>query len=812
MYDIFQDRKYKDKNTGEMKRGFWFLHQFKDIEDVFNDTSKILNGMPEDQRVNLHFTTHLSDRTKESAHKVRGNWSGQHMVPIDIDEIDQKDIEGIIQTVLPILKVNYDEVPIVSSGHGLHIYILTSNFIDKDTFKTWKPYYAALCTKINEALILNGLSGKCDPGPWRPHATLRLPNTINKKEGLEPVKATIIQNKITRYNYLLPDIVDIPRGLAGGESIPKSALLRLPSADTQSVLDKCNFLKWMRKYPNKVSEDKWFAGLSVLAFLDNGRDLCHEYSQGHNNYSAEEVELKVEHIKNSNFGPRTCADIHSRFTDPSVPSPCLQCDYHCDNQVGTPYRIQGENYIETSKTKFHQFKITKEGIITIKETKPSYEDVCRQFKKENEYLTTEDGNVWIYEDSHWSMISAASFRYFTKECWGDLWKPRKHSECWEYLTTSYPAPYNFFGNTAGKFNFQNGVLDFETGELSPHSTNHGFTYILPYDYDKDATCPRYDQFMDEITLGDKDLEAILDEFAGYGLSGSPNNFGKALMLHGYGANGKSVWIKVMKAVAGYGNYSNLLLSQLNDPESCKELVGKLFNIAEETPRYLKDSEKFKNFVTGGPYTVNMKYRPSFVVEENKTKLIMSCNELPNSGDLTHGLSRRMLIVPFQNRFTVGKNADINLDEKLAQELPGIFNRVVQGYQRLVSNNRFTESKKSWEALSEYKVSQNSVAAFVDECLEVTSEENETGYAVTQLYGYYINWIKVNQIPNKVTKTNFGKQLNVLTGKPAKIRKVNGRSIRFRTGIKMFTPEGKPIIHTIINDQGEIVDNNDFNFA
>jgi putative DNA primase/helicase len=78
------------------------------------------------------------------------------------------------------------------------------------------------------------------------------------------------------------------------------------------------------------------------------------------------------------------------------------------------------------------------------------------------------------------------------------------------------------------------------------------------------------------------------------------------------------------------------------------------------------------------------------------------NELPKTNDTSNGYFRRFLIAPFPVEIPKNK-----IDPKLASkiissELPGIMNWVLQGRERLLKQNAFTESRVMANALDDYK--------------------------------------------------------------------------------------------------------------
>lgn len=782
-------KRHEFKKDGREIVHFPLVKRFSDIEDVFNNADELLDGIPKDQRVNYYFTVNQVDVDPDQPDKARKVWVAQDIIPIDIDDPDLDKLEETIQTILPVLKVNYLDVAIICSGNGIQIFIKTTKSFDKDKFKEWRPYYKELCAKVNKALRDKELDGHMDPAVWSDNRIMRLPNTINKKKGRPPKETYVIQSNLTPLDYELPNIVDLPPGLTS-ESINKAALKRLPPADTEAVLSECEFLKWMKDNPNEVNEEQWFAGLSVLSFLENGRSLCHEYSEGHRDYSYDETDYKYEHIRNSDTGPRTCKDIEDRF--PQNASPCLECPHYCKPEVASPYRIQGKGYIETINTKFHEFNVLKDGQQKIKKTQPSFEDVKRYFSKKHEYVSDENGNIWIFNKTHWELFPYSKFRVWVKQhCFEDLYRELKAKEAFQYLTTDNPVDEEFFQSTEGMFNFQNGVLNFEDMSFQASSSNFGFTYTLPYEYDPEAECPQFKKFMKDVTCGDNLVSHAIMEFVAYSFSGMKCKLQKALILHGTGANGKSVLVNVIQALAGKDAYSTLLLSDLENPERRSHLIGKLFNIAEESPRYMRSPETFKNLVTGGDYVVNQKYRDSYTITNNRTKLIFSCNELPATGDLSYGLIRRMLIVPFDALFVEGHNADPDIVEKLLEELPGIFNLVVRAYSRIVKKNKFTNSASIQEAVNAYKHEQNPLAGFVYERME-KSEEQEQYYSNDDIYKIYMDYCDEFRMKSRMNKTSFGKQLTLILKAKSDVVKINGRPTRGRNHVRIFDKDMKMI--------------------
>jgi putative DNA primase/helicase len=276
--------------------------------------------------------------------------------------------------------------------------------------------------------------------------------------------------------------------------------------------------------------------------------------------------------------------------------------------------------------------------------------------------------------------------------------------------------------------------------MSEHNQKFGFRYILPYQYVPGAKAPRFEKFLDEITCNRKDMAQVLLEFMGYALSNSSCYAEKALILYGEGSNGKSTFMEVLKALAGKDNYASLSLTALNKDTKRYMIDGKLFNIGEETSvKALGESEVFKTMVTGGEIDVKKLYSQDYTIK-NRCKLIMACNELPKSADRSEGLYRRMILVPFDAKFTE-ESKDPHMKEKLVEELPGIFNMCVEAYRRLKANKyQFTQSIALMEAMESYRVENDNVLQWINERFQFTGQDEDFWFK-DDMYDDYAKFCK-----------------------------------------------------------------------
>src|SRR5215217_1330851 len=106
---------------------------------------------------------------------------------------------------------------------------------------------------------------------------------------------------------------------------------------------------------------------------------------------------------------------------------------------------------------------------------------------------------------------------------------------------------------------------------------------------------------------------------------------------------------------------------------------------------------------------------------NHAKLIFSANAVPGSNDRTYAFYRRWLIIPFEKTFNGeagNPKPDLALRDTLKAELPGILNYALEGACRLYAKGDFTETEHTRKAKADYQRSNDSVEAFVEECVDI----------------------------------------------------------------------------------------------
>ena len=724
------------------------------LEEFFRNYDAILNTIPKEKHTNLYYTIAQCQEGKNRT-LVR-----QTAIQFDIDgceePLEKAHIDKYIAIFDQFLGVERSNYPIIMSGHGLQMivpmteqhYIHNSKYFDE-----FRSYYGWVADQLNHNFELNGLTGKADKAVWSKGRLMRMPNTINDKssKGLPPVDTYFIENGWREYDF---DLVVKSRFLQVDPSdmYHDNVLARsYGKPDGKAVLAGCDFLKYCKDNPNDISEPQWYAMLGVLARLEKGKDLCHEYSGGYASYTQWKTDLKIEQAL-ARSGPRLCKSIHNMWPG------CEDCAYN--GKIKTPLQIKSEGHISSEHTGFHTEIINMAGVVT--KRKPNYPDLVKYFGKQHEFFScklTED--IYIYNGSHWEGVPDTYLKEFATKHFNPSATVAMMKEFVGVIKSANYASTDLFFSSPNLVNFRNGTLDINSGKLSEHGADFYRTVTLPFDYNPQAICPRFDKFMDEI-LPDKDVQSLILEFFGYCLSGAPARIGqKALLLIGGGANGKSVLLSCLRSLAGNDAYTSISMGKnFENPFNLDLLKNKLFNISEETPATKSAlGEQFKNLVSGGEALASKKGKTPYKLKNN-AKLIICGNKLPAYlSDTSHGLMRRLLPVHFEKQFD-RKSRDNGLETTLERETAGIFNRVYSAYKSWLKNREFTEPVMVAESIAQYREETDNVYSFATKMM---LDKPDSFVTSMLLFERYREWCEVMG-ERQESMQGFIKRLKVLLPK------------------------------------------------
>ena len=324
--------------------------------------------------------------------------------------------------------------------------------------------------------------------------------------------------------------------------------------------------------------------------------------------------------------------------------------------------------------------------------------------------------------------------------------------------------------------FENGLFDLINNELIPFSPDKIITNKFHWNYNPDAYSELADKVLNKISCNDKQIRALLEEVIGYCFY-RRNELGKAFILTGDKSNGKSTYLAMIQNLLGYDNISSLDLKELDQRFKTAELFGKTANIGDDIgDEFIPNPAIFKKIVTGERISVERKGRDPFEFNPY-AKLLFSANAIPRIKDDTGAVQRRLIIVPFDARFSPNDpDFDPYIKHKLmrAEVMEYLIALGVKGLQRVLINRKFTQSEKIQKAIDEYEENNNPIIGFFKECeIEEFPIENEP---TNKVYKRYQEYCLANSL-QPMSNIKFSKQVNRMLDFHVIDKSINGKKNR-----------------------------------
>lgn len=264
--------------------------------------------------------------------------------------------------------------------------------------------------------------------------------------------------------------------------------------------------------------------------------------------------------------------------------------------------------------------------------------------------------------------------------------------------------------------FTNGLYNIKDSSFRDFTPDVVITNKIPWPYNPAAYSELLDHTLDRLACNDPEVRALLEEMVGYCLY-RRNELGKAFILIGDKSNGKSTFLHVVKNMLGDSNIASLDLKELGDRFKTAELFGKLANIGDDIgDEFIANASVFKKLVTGDRVNVERKGQDPFEFN-NYAKFLFSANNIPRMKDKTGAVQRRLVIVPFDAKFTPN-DPDFRpfIKDELCEQ-DSMEYLIVLGLKALKSvlgKAQFTTSKRVQGQLDEYEQNNNPIIGFIQE--------------------------------------------------------------------------------------------------
>jgi P4 family phage/plasmid primase-like protien len=330
------------------------------------------------------------------------------------------------------------------------------------------------------------------------------------------------------------------------------------------------------------------------------------------------------------------------------------------------------------------------------------------------------------------------------------------------------------------FNCLDGTINLKNGALRPHDPADTITKLAPVHYDPDATCPRFDAFLERI-IPDANVRAFLQRAVGYSLTGETSEQ-CLLFLHGSGANGKSTFLAILQEL--FGDYGCQAAPELLEatktsrhPTELADLFGARLVATIEVDEGRQMAESLVKQMTGGDRMKARFMRENFFEFSPTHKIFLAANHKPAVRGDDEGIWRRIHLVPFGVTIPAAAR-DKNIVAKLRQELPGILHWALRGCLQW-QNSGLGVPEAVARATASYRAEQDALGAFLSECCVVSIGEWVPSAWLRECYE---NWCK-ERGDKPLTGSGFGDRLRD-KGCETKSGRSGDRVVRGWAGVRL----------------------------
>jgi len=386
-----------------------------------------------------------------------------------------------------------------------------------------------------------------------------------------------------------------------------------------------------------------------------------------------------------------------------------------------------------------------------------------------------------WNGQYWKKVSENYIGNILNNILADEVTSRRINETIELIKRETNVDIDRFNQNRHRLVLKNGTLDIADWKnpifySDKYYKNDYATIQLNVNYDENAQYDNFKKYLTTTFDADKERIWLIGEMLGYCLQPSCKHE-KTFILYGTGANGKSKLLNVIDNIWTKDNISEVSMSDLDKPFSRSAIHNKLINKSSELEAKVMDTSYFKKIVSGENIDAQFKFKDVFTFK-NMAKMVFSMNSLPVVKDRSDGFYRRIIMIPFLNKFE-GDNMDVDLDDKLAAEVDGIFQFALKGLSRLAENNRFTHSAKAEELLQEYKDENDPVKEFLEDTIEI----DEDDYILCKdLYLRYKE--NCDDFGYKaMNDRSFGKEIRRVHGDIKSRKRINGKLEYIYDGVK-----------------------------
>lgn len=215
-----------------------------------------------------------------------------------------------------------------------------------------------------------------------------------------------------------------------------------------------------------------------------------------------------------------------------------------------------------------------------------------------------------------------------------------------------------------------------------------------------------------------------------------------IIAYGGGANGKSTfWNTIYRVLGNYAGKISAEALTMNCKRNVKpemaELKGKRLIIASEMEEGMRlNTATVKQLCSTDEIQAEKKYKDPFAFVPSHT-LVLYTNHLPKVGANDDGIWRRLVVIPFNAKITGTSDIKNYADYLYEKAGSAVMSWIIEGAHKVIEANFKTkEPKVVKDAIEAYRIDNDWLGQFLDECCDIGTDLTEKSGELYQVYRAY----------------------------------------------------------------------------
>ena len=366
------------------------------------------------------------------------------------------------------------------------------------------------------------------------------------------------------------------------------------------------------------------------------------------------------------------------------------------------------------------------------ESKPSPYSTAQKLMKLVSLLTV-DSCLYVYNGKYYQKLALADAqRLIVEMCRKDVemaGTPNHPRAVYDLLLMEPKLFRQKLVNDPQALAFDNGVLMLDTRRFQPHTPALFTTYYVPCQYlfgiPTSPPCPRFEQFLFQITGGDLALIKRIWQMVGYVIT--PDTRGKVFfLLQGVSNSGKSVLSALLGSLFNEEAVISLDVHALSERFAVSELQGKALCLSPDLPSGPLDNKavsKLKQLTGNDEVSADKKFKDR-VHFSCSAKIVLASNHPLLIREQDDAFTQRAVVIPFN--YSIPKELqDPHLLDVLMSERAEIATKAIDEYFHLVEQNyRFAGNYPLNTAVSLYSQNQADITTCICDFLQTRFVRDE----------------------------------------------------------------------------------------